>query len=245
MTFILQPWHILFAVLCGWVNERRQKVIEFQNAQIEALLNKLGKKRLLLSDDQRRVLAVKAHLLGRKALLELTTIVTPDAILRWHRELVAKKWDHSDKRKTVGRPRIRQVIVDLILRFAKENPTWGYDHIQGALANVGHSVSDQTVGNILKANGIEPAPERKQQITWGTFLRAHWDTLAAIDFTTTKIWTLGGLVTMYILVVMDIKSPRIQIAGLTARPDGAWFRQMAQSDRLGRGLAENSHAPAH
>ena len=69
MTFILRPWHILFAVLCGWVNERQQKVIEFQNAQIDALLKKLGKKRLLLSDDQRRVLAVKAHVLGRKALL--------------------------------------------------------------------------------------------------------------------------------------------------------------------------------
>ena len=93
------------------------------------MLKLLGKKRLLLTDDQRRVLAVKGHALGRKALLKLTTIVTPDTILRWHRELVAKKWDHSDKRKAVGRPRIRQVIVDSILRFARENPTWGYDRI--------------------------------------------------------------------------------------------------------------------
>ena len=73
------------------VNQRQQQIIEFQNAQIEALLKKLGKKRLLLDDDQRRLLAVKAHAIGRKALLELTTIVTPDTILRWHRELVAKK----------------------------------------------------------------------------------------------------------------------------------------------------------
>ena len=101
------------------------------------MLKKLGKKRVLLTDDQRRVLAVKGHALGRKALLELTTIVTPDTILRWHRELVAKKWDHTDKRQTVGRPRLRQVIVDSILRFAQENPTWSYDRIQGALANVG------------------------------------------------------------------------------------------------------------
>jgi hypothetical protein len=76
--------------------------------------------------------------------------MTPDTILRWHRELVAKKWDHSDKRKAVGRPRIRQVIVDSILRFARENPTWGYVRIQGALANV------------LKAHGIEPAPDRQR-----------------------------------------------------------------------------------
>jgi putative transposase len=99
MSFLLQPWHILVAGLCGMVNQRQQQVIEFQNAQIETLLKKLGKKQLLLNDNQRRLLAVKAHVIGRKALLELTTIVTPDTILRWHRELVAKKFDSSDKRK--------------------------------------------------------------------------------------------------------------------------------------------------
>ena len=126
---------------------------------------------------------------------ELTTIVTPDTILRWLRELVAKKWDHSQQRKAVGRPRIRQVIVDLILRFAQENPTWGYDRIQGALANVGYPISDRTVGNILKAHGIEPAPDRQRQTTWATFLKAHWDVLAAIDFTTIEVWTKSGLIT--------------------------------------------------
>jgi len=124
MSFILQPWHLLLAALLGSVTQRQQRIIEFQNAQIEALLNKLGKKRVLLTDDQRRILAVKAKSIGRRALQELTTIVTPDTILRWHRQLVAKKWDYSDKRKSVGRPRIRQVIVDLILRFAKDNPRW-------------------------------------------------------------------------------------------------------------------------
>ncbi len=139
------PWQLLFVALCGWVNEGQQQIIEFQNAQIEALLQKLGKKRILLSDDQRRVLAVKAKALGRKGLRGLTTIVTPDTILRWHRELVAQKWDHSEKRKSVGRPRIRQVIVDLILRFARENPSWGYDRIQGSLANVGYHCSGPAI----------------------------------------------------------------------------------------------------
>jgi hypothetical protein len=128
-----------------------------------------GKKRLLLSDDQRRLLAVKGKSLGRKALMELTTIVTPDTILRWHRTLVANKWNYSDRKKRQpGRPPIRQVIVDLILRVATENPAWGYDRIQGALANVGYHISDQTVGNVLKAHGIEPAPDRKRQTTWKT-----------------------------------------------------------------------------
>ncbi len=132
MNFILTPWHIAFAALAGWVNERQQQIIEFQNAQIETLLKLHGRKRILLTDDQRRMLAVKAFALGRKALRQLTTIVTPDTILRWHRELVARKWDYSDPQRGVGRPRIRQEIVDLILRFARENPHWGYERIQGA-----------------------------------------------------------------------------------------------------------------
>ena len=163
MTFILKPWHIAFAVLCGWLHQRQQQIIEFQNSQIEALLEKLGTKRVLLSDDQRRVLAVKGKNLGRKTLRELTTIVTPDTILRWHRELVAKKWDYPDRRRNKpGRPRIRQFIVDLILRFARENPGWGCDRIQGALANVGYHISDTSVANVLKQHGIEPAPDRQR-----------------------------------------------------------------------------------
>jgi hypothetical protein len=151
MQFILQPCHIVLAAVVGLANERQQRIIEFQNDQIEVLLKKLGKKRVLLTDDQRRVLAANGHALGRKVLLELTTIMTPDTILPWHRELVAKKWDHSDQRKIVGRPRLRQVIVDSILRFARENPTWGYDRIQGALANIGYHIADSTVANVLKA----------------------------------------------------------------------------------------------
>ncbi|MEO2013515.1 MAG: helix-turn-helix domain-containing protein [Fuerstiella sp.] len=104
-----------------------------------------GEKRILLNDDQRRLLAVKGISIGRKALLELTTNVTPDTILRWHQELVAKKWDGSDRRKAMGRPRVTHEVVDLVLRMARENPFRGYDRIQGALANLGHMVSDQTV----------------------------------------------------------------------------------------------------
>jgi transposase InsO family protein len=143
--------------------------------------------------------------------------------------LVARKWDHSEKRKSVGRPRIRQVIVDLILRFAKENPTWGYDRIQGTLANVGYHISDTTVGNILKAHGIEPAPDRKRQTTWKTFLKAHWDVLAAIDFTTVEVWTKGGLVTFYLLFVMELKTRRVHFAGCTPHPNEAWMQQIARN----------------
>ena len=125
--------------------ELRSVIIAFQNAQIRALLKKVGRKRVLLDDEQRRLLAVKGHAIGRKALHELTTIVTPDTILRWHRKLDAKQFDSSDKRKP-GRPRIRQAIVAAIVRFAKDNPAWGYDRIQGALKNLGYLRDGYLIG---------------------------------------------------------------------------------------------------
>ncbi len=229
MNSILQPWQFLFVVFCGWVHQRQTEIIEFQNAELLAVLQQLGRKRILLSDDQRRLLSVKGKSIGRKALLELTTIVTPDTILRWHRELVAKKWDYSERRKSAGRPRVKQEIVDLVLRIARENPSWGYDRIQGALANLGHEVSDQTVGNILKEHGIEPAPDRKRQTTWKTFLKSHWDVLAAIDFTTVEVWTKGGLVTFYLLFVMELKTRRVHFAACTSTLGDAFMKQIARN----------------
>ncbi|MCH9727094.1 MAG: integrase core domain-containing protein [Planctomycetes bacterium] len=227
MKFILQPWQFLFVLLCGWVHQRQSEIIEFQNAQITALLEKLGKKRILLTDNQRRVLAVKSKSIGRKTLMELTTIVTPDTLLRWHHDLVAKKWDYSEKRKSVGRPHIRQVIVDLILKFAKENPTWGYNRIQGALANVGYKISDTTVGNILKAHGIEPAPNRQCSGSWSTFLKSHWDVLAAIDFTTVEVWTKHGLVTFYLLFAMELKTRRVHFTACSPGLGDEYMRNIA------------------
>ena len=104
MDFILRPWQLFFMVLASWVNREQQKIIEFYQVELKAVMDAQGKKRLLLTDDHRRMLAVKGKSLGRKALMELTTIVTPDTILRWHRTLVAQKWDYSERRKSLGRP---------------------------------------------------------------------------------------------------------------------------------------------
>jgi putative transposase len=103
------------------------------------------------------------------------------------------------------------------------------DTIQGALANLGHEISDTTVGNILRATGSEPAPNRQWTTTWKTFLNAHWDSIAAIDFTTAEVWTRDGLTTLYILVAMRLSTRRAEIAGVTANPDGDWVRQMARN----------------
>ena len=228
MSFLLQPWHILLATICGLVNQRQQQIIEFQNAQIDALLKKLGRKRLLLDDNQRRLLAVKGQAIGRKALFELTTIVAPDTILRWHRQLVARKFDSSDKRKP-GRPRTRQKIVDAIVRFARANSTWGYDRIQGALRNLGYHIADSTVANVLKAHGIEPATDRQRTQSWATFLKAHWDSIFATDFTTVEVWTRNELVTFYVLAVMHLKTRRVHIAGITPSPNARWMKQVCRN----------------
>jgi hypothetical protein len=224
MSFNLQPWQLLLAILAGWVNEQQQQVIEYLRTENQVLREKLGKRRILLGDSQRRRAAVKGKILGRRMLQEYGTLFTPDTILRWHRTLVARKWDYSDRKdKTPARPRIRQVIVDLILRFARENSSWGYDRIQGVLANVGYHISDTTVGNVLRRHGIEPAPDRKRQTTWRKFLKSHWDVLASIDFTTIEVWTKGGLVTYYLLFVMEVATRRVHFAGCTASPTEQWM----------------------
>jgi len=115
-----------------------------------------------------------------------------------------------------------------VVQLAQENPTWGYNRIEGALKNLGVKLSDTTIGDILREHGIEPAPERQRATTWKTFLQAHWEVLTAVDFTTVEVWTSGGLVTFYILVAMRLSSRRIYIAGVTPNPNAAWVQQMAR-----------------
>jgi transposase InsO family protein len=165
----------------------------------------------------------------RKMLEQLAGIVAPDTILRWHRELVARHWDYSGRRKYVGRPPLSKEVVELVLRIARESPTWGYDRIQGALANLGHRISDTTVANILRAHGIEPAPDRRRLSTWKSFLQAHWDVLTSVDFTTLEVWTKSGLVTCYLLFVLELATRRVHFAGCTTNPDEGWMLQVARN----------------
>lgn len=243
MKFALQSWQLLLLILAGWINHHQQDMIEYFRAENRVLREKVGKKRILFNDDQRRHLAVKSKVLGRKALKEFATIVTPDTLLRWHRELVAAKWDYSRCCKKVGRPPVSTEIVELVLRRASENPGWGYDRIQGALANLGHLISNTCVRNILKAHGIDPAPDRKRQSTWKSFLQAHWDVLASVDFTTIEVWTQSGLVTVYPLFVMELATRRVCFSGSTTNPDEPWMLQIARnmSDAEEGFLREKKH----
>lgn len=119
-------------------------------------------------------------------------------------------------------------MSDLIIRFAKENPTRGFDWIQHALVKVCYHISDTIVGNVLKQHGFEPACDRKRSTKWSTFLKAHWDVLVALDFMTVEVWTKSGLVTFYLLFVMELRTRRVHFAGSTTSPDEVWMKQAAR-----------------
>jgi hypothetical protein len=165
---------------------------------------------------------------GRKGLRELGTIVTPDTLLRWHREFVAKKWTFIERRRP-GRPRTREELVRLVVRMASENSSWGYTRIQGAMRNLGHKLGRGTIRGILKDHGIEPAPERGKGMPWSVFLKAHWKGLAAWDFFTVEVWSWRGLMTHYVLFVIELATRRVRIAGITVQPDAGWMMQVGRN----------------
>jgi len=221
-------WKKLLAYISGSVDDElllRNEFLVTENRVLRAQI----KGRLKLTDAERKSLAEIGKRLGKKALEEVASIVKPDTILAWHRRLVAKKFDGSKKRKYPGRPTIDEEIEGLVVRLATDNRSWGYDRISGAMANLGHKVSDQTVGNILKRHGIPPAPERQKNTTWKEFIRSHMDVLTATDFFTTEVWTKGGLVTYYILFFMHVATRKIHIAGLTPNPNEEWMTQIARN----------------
>ena len=164
-------WKTMLAYVTGSVDEELLRRNEYLVAE-NRILRTYIPGRVNLTDGQRRTLAEIGKRLGRKALAEVASIVQPETILAWHRRLVARKFDGATKRRCRGRPRIDGVVEELVVRFATENRDWGYDRIVGALANLRHEVSDQTVGNILKRHGIPPAPERKKTTTWKEFMRS-------------------------------------------------------------------------
>jgi transposase InsO family protein len=205
----------------GWREQEQRNVIDFLREENRALKAQLRGRRIRLTDDQRRRLAVLGQQIGRRALRHVTTLVTPDTILRWHRELVAQKWTCGQRRP--GRPGVQREIRELVLRMASENPGWGYTRIQGALWNVGHRVARTTIAKILKNAGLPPTPDRPT--SWRTFLRAHWPALRAADFFTTEVWTVRGLVTYYTLFVIELESRRVHIVGSTPHPDEAFMLQ--------------------
>jgi transposase len=143
--------------------------------------------------------------------------VTPATILRWHRDLVARKWDYTSRRRP-GRPSSGTSIRKLIVRMARENPAWGHRRIQGELARLGHAIAASTVWEILRTAGIEPAPRRAGP-AWREFLAAQARAIIACDFLVVETVLLKRL---HVLVFIEHGTRRLHLAGVTAHPTGAW-----------------------
>jgi hypothetical protein len=202
-----RPLTFLLLLVSGWVNRQQQAVIAYLLEENRILRAEHASRRVRLTDDQRRRLAVKGVVLGRRRLADVSGIVTPETILRWYRRLIAQKYDGSRARRR-GRPSTKPDIAALVVRMAKENPAWGYTRIRGGLKSLGHEVARNTIKAILKDHGIAPAPERGTNTPWKTFLAAHWDGLAAADSFTVEVLTLGGLVRYSVFFVMKLKMRR-------------------------------------
>jgi putative transposase len=174
-------FQFVLAFFAGWVNRSQQALIDYLKTENEIYKEKLGKKRIRFTDEQRRRLAVKAKALGRKALSGMDCIVTPDTLFRWYRNLITQKYDGSRNRGP-GRPRSSEDVGALIVRMAKENTSWGYTRIVGALKNLGFTISRTTVKNVLETHGIEPAPKRSKGMARSTFIKIHLREIVAADF---------------------------------------------------------------
>ncbi len=171
MARVIRPWQVLVIATAGWISREQDAVIEYLREENRVLKQQLGGRRLRLTDAQRRRLAAKGKAIGYRVLSEVATIVTPDTIFRWHRRLIAEKWDYSAKRRDAGRPPVMKEIADLTVRIAREAPSWGYTRIQGALANLGpqgrshdrgpdpHAARNRACSRPWQAHAMEYVPE--------------------------------------------------------------------------------------
>jgi putative transposase len=213
-------------------DEQARQVVDYlreENRVLrEQLRDKYGCRQVRLSDSQRRRLATKGVAVGRRLLDDVTDLFSPDTILRWYRQLIAKKYDGSPNRKG-GRPKVSQEIIDMVLRFAREDPHWGFGRIRNYMVYLGYSVGRSTVKRILEDHGICPEPERNNKGTWNEFIRSHLHVLAATDLFSVELLTPRGLIRCFVLFVIDIASRKVQIAGISAEPDGQWMKQMSRN----------------
>ena len=228
MSIILDPFRFVVIAVAGWMNQKQQHAIDYLREENRVLREQLGTQRLRFTDDQRRRLAAKAKLVGRRVLDEITDLVTPDTLLAWHRKLIAKKYDGTAQRGP-GRPRTPSEVEDLVVRMAQDNRDWGYRRIVGAMSNLGHNLARGTIANILKKHGIEPAPDRIRKSTWKEFLSQHWELIVAADFFMVEVWTRHGLQRYIVLFFIELSTRRVEIAGMASVANGLWMSQIARN----------------
>ena len=190
-----------------------------------AVLQRRQPRRPKLDWADRALLAALLGVIPKARRQGLRLLITPDTIVRWHRDIVRRRWAARSMRGRTGRPATRQSIRALVRRLARENPGWGYRRIHGELAGLGVKVAASTVWEILRASGIDPAP-RRAGLTWPQFLRSQAEAILACDFLTVDL--LDGT-QAYVLAVIEHATRRIRILGLTVHPTGEWTAQQARN----------------
>ncbi len=216
-----------FAVLRLLPSSDRDKDVEILalRHQLAVLQRQLGSQTVSFTPADRAFLAALLQPLPRTVLRRLRLLVRPDTVLRWHRNLMRRRHADLSKRRRRGRPPTVRSIRTLVLRLVRENPSWGYRRIHGELATLGIAVAASTVWEILKAEGIDPAPHRSTS-TWADFLRGQAEALLAVDFIETV--TLTGQ-RLYILAVIEHATRRVRVLGATAHPTAGWVTQAARN----------------
>jgi len=173
----------------------------------------------------RVLLAALLQRTSRGRMQQMHLFISPDTVLRWHRDLLRRRWAAKSRPKRPGRPPTRALIRDLVLRLARDNGDWGYRRIHGELAGLGIKVAPSTVWEILKRHGIKPAPCRTGQ-TWAAFLRGQARAILACDFFTAR--TLTGA-TLHVFAVIEHATRRVRVLGVTADPTAGWTVQQARN----------------
>ena len=230
---------LLTTRLAGWLWLARREET-WKTAEILILRHQLAvlqrqQPRPKLNWADRALLATLLSVIPKARRHGLQLLVTPDTVLRWHRDIVRRRWAARSMRGTTGRPATRRNIRALVLRLARENPGWGYRRIHGELAGLGVRVSASTVWEILKKAGIDPAPRRSGP-AWPLFLRSQAEAILACDFFTADL--LDGTQT-YVLAVIEHASRRIRVLGVTLHPTGDWTAQQARNPIMD--LGEQPH----
>src|SRR3954470_4924674 len=214
----------LLRLLPGTDRDKDAEILALRH-QLAVPQRQLGEQRVRFDPADRAWLAALLHRLPKPTLHTLRLLVRPDTILRWHRDLQARRHAAAPRPRRRGRPRTIRSIRALVLRLVAENPSWGYRRVHGELLTLGITVAASTVWEILREAGIDPAPDRAAT-TWTQFLRSQADALLAADFIETI--TLTGT-RMYILAVIEHTSRRVRILGAIAHPTAAWVTQTARN----------------
>ena len=219
----------MLVALSGWMNRQQQEVIEYLKEENRVLREKLGQKRIILNDSQRRRLATAAAKLGKGLLSQLGTWFSPETLLKWNRAFIARKYDGSAKKKPGPQPTKANSVRKLVLEMAESNASWGYGRIYGELRKLGYDVHWQTVRRVMLDHGLLPDPEKPYRSTWKTFLKSHWESIAACDFLTVEAWGLKGLTRYLVFFVIDLSTRRVQVAGIHADPCEVQMVQWARN----------------